>query len=91
MLPERLSDDGLLVRTSDPADRRIARLALPRELAQRAGAYRDRRLVALGAKASIYGQTAPTGVRTLGSALLAQSSDRSRRLRYERCATRWRA
>jgi DNA-binding MarR family transcriptional regulator len=48
-LVRRLSDDGLLVRRSDPADRRIARLELPRELARRAGAYRDRRLVALGA------------------------------------------
>jgi DNA-binding MarR family transcriptional regulator len=48
-LVRRLSDEGLLVRTSDPTDRRVARLELPRELARRVGAYRDRRMVALGA------------------------------------------
>jgi DNA-binding MarR family transcriptional regulator len=48
-LVRRLTDEGILVRTSDPADRRIARLELPQELARRAGAYRDRRMVALGA------------------------------------------
>ncbi len=48
-LVRRLSDQGMLVRTADPTDRRIARLELPDELAQRVGEYRDRRLVALGA------------------------------------------
>ncbi len=48
-LVRRLSDDGMLVRTVDPADRRVARLKLPEELARRVGAYRDRRMVALGA------------------------------------------
>jgi DNA-binding MarR family transcriptional regulator len=48
-LVRRLSDQGMLVRTADPTDRRIARLELPDELAQRVGAYRDRRMVALGA------------------------------------------
>jgi DNA-binding MarR family transcriptional regulator len=48
-LVRRLSDQGMLVRTADPADRRIARLVLPEDLARRVGAYRDRRMVALGA------------------------------------------
>ncbi len=48
-LVRRLTDEGMLVRTSDPTDRRIARLALPEALARRVGAYRDRRMVALGA------------------------------------------
>lgn len=48
-LVRRLTDEGMLVRTSDPADRRIARLQLPPGLARRAGAYRDRRIVSLGA------------------------------------------
>jgi DNA-binding MarR family transcriptional regulator len=48
-LVRRLTDEGLLVRTSDPTDRRVARLALPRELTRRVSAYRDRRMVALGA------------------------------------------
>jgi DNA-binding MarR family transcriptional regulator len=48
-LVRRLTNQGMLVRTSDPADRRIARLQLPQDLARRAGAYRDRRMVALGA------------------------------------------
>jgi DNA-binding MarR family transcriptional regulator len=48
-LVRRLSDEGLLVRTPDPTDRRVARLQLPQELARRAGAYRDRRMMALGA------------------------------------------
>jgi DNA-binding MarR family transcriptional regulator len=45
----RLTDERMLVRTPDPADRRIARLQLPERLARRVGAYRDRRMVALGA------------------------------------------
>jgi DNA-binding MarR family transcriptional regulator len=48
-LVRRLCDEGMLVRTADPADRRSARLELPDELARRVGAYRDRRMVALGA------------------------------------------
>ena len=48
-LVRRLTDEGMLVRTADPSDRRIARLKLPAELARRVGAYRDRRMVALGA------------------------------------------
>jgi DNA-binding MarR family transcriptional regulator len=48
-LVRRLTDEGMLVRTSDPADRRIARLDLPEGLARRVGAYRDRRMVALAA------------------------------------------
>jgi DNA-binding MarR family transcriptional regulator len=48
-LVRRLTDEGMLVRTSHPADRRIARLELPEALARRVGAYRDRRMVALAA------------------------------------------
>jgi len=48
-LVQRLTGTGMLVRTSDPSDRRIARLGLPDELARRVGAWRDRRMVALGA------------------------------------------
>ena len=47
-LVRRLTEAGMLVRTPDPTDRRIARLELPRPLARRVGAWRDRRLVALG-------------------------------------------
>src|SRR6202012_2703245 len=47
-LVRRLTEAGMLVRTPDPADRRIARLELPGPLARRVGAWRDRRLVALG-------------------------------------------
>lgn len=48
-LVRRLSDEGMLVRAPDPTDRRVARLELPEELARRVGAYRDRRMMALGA------------------------------------------
>jgi DNA-binding MarR family transcriptional regulator len=48
-LVRRLTEAGMLVRTADPADRRIARLELPEKLARRVGAYRDRRLMALSA------------------------------------------
>jgi DNA-binding MarR family transcriptional regulator len=48
-LVRQLTEAGMLVRTTDPADRRIARLDLPEKLARRVGAYRDRRMVALGA------------------------------------------
>jgi DNA-binding MarR family transcriptional regulator len=73
-LVRRLSDDGLLVRTSDPADRRIARLALPRELAQRAGAYRDRRLMALGAAIATLEPHEQTTI-AAATALLARVAD----------------
>jgi DNA-binding MarR family transcriptional regulator len=48
-LVRRLTGDGMLVRTADPTDRRVARLELPDGLARRVGAWRDRRMVALGA------------------------------------------
>jgi DNA-binding MarR family transcriptional regulator len=48
-LVRRLTEAGMVVRTADPVDRRVARLQLPEELARRVGAYRDRRMVALGA------------------------------------------
>jgi DNA-binding MarR family transcriptional regulator len=43
-----LTEAGMLVRTTDESDRRVARLALPEPLARRFGEWRDRRLVALG-------------------------------------------
>jgi DNA-binding MarR family transcriptional regulator len=47
-LVRQLIEAGMLVRTPDPSDRRVARLELPESLARRVGAWRDRRLVALG-------------------------------------------
>jgi DNA-binding MarR family transcriptional regulator len=48
-LVRQLTEAGMLVRTPDDSDRRIARLKLPAPLAERVGAWRDRRIVALGA------------------------------------------
>jgi DNA-binding MarR family transcriptional regulator len=48
-LVRQLTEAGMLVRTPDPSDRRVARLQLPEPLSRRVGAYRDRRMVALGA------------------------------------------
>ena len=48
-LVRQLTGTGMLVRTPDETDRRIARLALPAQLDRRVGAWRDRRVVALGA------------------------------------------
>jgi DNA-binding MarR family transcriptional regulator len=47
-LVRQLTEAGMLVRTPDPSDRRVARLELPESLARRVGAWRDRRLMALG-------------------------------------------
>ena len=73
-LVRRLGDDGMLVRTADPADRRIARLRLPEELAHRVGAYRDRRMVALG---EAIGTLDPAEQATIATAtrLLARVAD----------------
>jgi DNA-binding MarR family transcriptional regulator len=73
-LVRRLTDEGMLVRTPDRADRRIARLALPEGLARRFGAYRDRRLVALGAA---IGTLEPDEQATIAAAaaLLARVAD----------------
>ena len=73
-LVRRLTDQGLLVRTADTADRRIARLELPPELARRVGAYRDRRVVALGTAIATLD---PDGQATIAAAtaLLARVAD----------------
>lgn len=46
-LVRQLTEAGMLVRTIDELDRRVARLALPEPLARRLGEWRDRRAVAL--------------------------------------------
>ena len=47
-LVRELTEAGMLVRTTDEADRRVARLALSAPLERRFGEWRDRRIVALG-------------------------------------------
>jgi DNA-binding MarR family transcriptional regulator len=73
-LVRRLSDQGMLVRTADPTDRRIARLELPDELARRLGAYRDRRMVALGAAIATLDPDEQATIAT-ATALLARVAD----------------
>jgi DNA-binding MarR family transcriptional regulator len=46
-LVRQLSDAGLLVRTSDERDRRVARLELSAEMGEKVGAFRDRRIAML--------------------------------------------
>lgn len=46
-LVRQLSDAGLLVRTCDERDRRVARLALSAEMGEKVGAFRDRRIAML--------------------------------------------
>jgi DNA-binding MarR family transcriptional regulator len=46
-LVRQLVDAGLLERTADAADRRVGRLELSPETAQRVGAFRDRRIALL--------------------------------------------
>jgi DNA-binding MarR family transcriptional regulator len=73
-LVRRLSDEGMLVRAADPADRRIARLELPGDLARRVGAYRDRRAVALGAAIATL-DTDEQATIAAAAALLARVAD----------------
>jgi DNA-binding MarR family transcriptional regulator len=77
-LVRQLTEAGMLVRTTDPADRRIARLDLPKKLARRVGAYRDRRMVALGAA---IGTLEPGEQATIAAAtaLLARVADQLER------------
>jgi DNA-binding MarR family transcriptional regulator len=77
-LVRQLTEAGMLVRTTDPADRRIARLELPEKLARRVGAYRDRRMVALGAA---IGTLEPGEQATIAAAtaLLARVADQLER------------
>jgi len=46
-LVRQLSDAGLLVRTCDERDRRVARLELSAEMGEKVGAFRDRRIAML--------------------------------------------
>ncbi len=70
----RLSDQEMLVRTVDPTDRRIARLELPEGLERRVGAYRDRRMVALGAAIATLDADEQATI-AAASALLARVAD----------------
>ena len=82
-LVRRLTDEGMLVRTPDAADRRIARLELPEGLARRVGAYRDRRMVASPPQSRRL--TAMTGDDRAATALLGRVADELERgLRRER-------
>lgn len=47
-LVRRLASDGVLMRRPDALDRRVARLEVSGEIDLRVGAWRDRRVVALG-------------------------------------------
>ncbi|HEX3839301.1 MAG TPA: MarR family transcriptional regulator [Acidimicrobiales bacterium] len=49
-LVRQLTDTGMLIRTADDADRRVARLELTEDMRRKVGAFRDRR-VALVAEA----------------------------------------
>jgi DNA-binding MarR family transcriptional regulator len=60
-LVRQLTASGLLVRTADAADRRIARLALTPEMQQAVGAFRDRRVAVLASAM----QELPAADRTL--------------------------
>jgi DNA-binding MarR family transcriptional regulator len=46
-LVRQLTEAGLLIRTPDPSDRRIARLELTGEMQHKVGAFRDRRVALL--------------------------------------------
>lgn len=46
-LVRQLTDAGLMIRTTDAQDRRVARLALTEEMQQTVGAFRDRRIAML--------------------------------------------
>jgi DNA-binding MarR family transcriptional regulator len=46
-LVRQLTDAGMLIRTADDADRRVARLELTEEMRRKVGAFRDRRVALL--------------------------------------------
>jgi DNA-binding MarR family transcriptional regulator len=48
-LVRQLTDAGLLIRSADASDRRVARLELTREMQRKVGAFRDRRVAMLSA------------------------------------------
>lgn len=48
-LVRQLSELGLLLRSADPGDRRVARLDLATQMRRKADAFRDRRVLALAA------------------------------------------
>ncbi len=78
-LVRRLTEAGMLVRTPDQSDRRIARLALPTTLARRVGAWRDRRIVALGAAIAML-EPAEQATIASAAALLERVADELERL-----------
>ena len=78
-LVRELTAAGMLVRTTDPADRRVARLSLSESLDRRLGEWRDRRTVALG---DAIGTLDPAEQATIASAteLLGRVADELERL-----------
>jgi DNA-binding MarR family transcriptional regulator len=73
-LVRQLTAAGLLVRNVDERDRRVARLELTAEMADKVGAWRDRRMTAL---ASAMGRLTPHDQQRLAAALpvLAQLAE----------------
>jgi DNA-binding MarR family transcriptional regulator len=61
-LVRQLSDAGLLSRTADPSDRRVARLELTPSMQRRVGAFRDRRVAMLS---TAMGELSPSDQRRL--------------------------
>jgi DNA-binding MarR family transcriptional regulator len=73
-LVRQLTEAGLMVRNADERDRRVARLELTPEMAEKVGAWRDRRVTAL---ASAMARLAPADQQRLADALpvLAQLAE----------------
>ncbi len=62
----QLTDAGLIVRTVDVRDRRVARLELTEDMKVKVGAFRDRRIAALS---TAMGQLSPADRRALAAAV----------------------
>jgi DNA-binding MarR family transcriptional regulator len=67
-LVRRLTETGIVVRTVDDVDRRVARLDLAADLRRKVNTWRDRRVVALGA---VIGELPATQQRRIVEALSA--------------------
>jgi DNA-binding MarR family transcriptional regulator len=65
-LIRQLSDAGLLLRSADPSDRRVARLELTPAMQRRVGAWRDRRVALLS---TAMGELSPADQRRLADGL----------------------
>ena len=65
-LVRQLTDAGMLIRTADDTDRRVARLDLTEEMRRKVGAFRDRRVALL---VEAMQQLSPVEQRQLGGAV----------------------